>query len=186
MYVHWAQFAATSTLFCPDKYVILTLRLQTGYKTYPSLEFPWINLAGTEKQSTNFSICSLKSHWHNIIIIQHIYCLRVVCYFNPIGPFDTHISIECQWRTEGSLEGFKTSPKFSQSWAEFPVPWKIIHKNVIRIRVSFICKSNGTPFFLPSVLNWICWTPPPPTPEKNSCVRHCRMSEIRVLPKRTT
>jgi hypothetical protein len=46
-----------------------------------------------------------------------------------------------------------------------------IHNNVIRIRISFICKSSEThdkgataprsPFSLPSVLNWICWPPPP-------------------------
>ena len=41
---------------------------------------------------TNFSICSLKSHRHKIIIIQHIYCfLCMVCFFsNPAGPFCTH------------------------------------------------------------------------------------------------
>jgi hypothetical protein len=31
---------------------------------------------------TSFSICSLKSHWHNIIIIRHIHWfLRVVCFY---------------------------------------------------------------------------------------------------------
>jgi hypothetical protein len=54
---------------------------------------------------------------------------------------------------------------------------KYIHSNLIRIRVSLICKLSGTcykgataprsPFCLPSVLNWICWTPPsPPPPNK--------------------
>ena len=39
---------------------------------------------------TNFSICSLKSHWHKIITIQHIYCfLCMVFFFNPNGPFCT-------------------------------------------------------------------------------------------------
>ena len=29
-----------------------------------------------------FSVCSLKSHWHKIIIIRHIYCfLHMVCFF---------------------------------------------------------------------------------------------------------
>jgi hypothetical protein len=62
------------------------------------------------------------------------------------------------------------SPKFWQSCAEFPVSWKHIRNNLIRTRVSLICKLSGTPdygaiaprpsLFLPSVLNWISWTPP--------------------------
>jgi hypothetical protein len=36
-------------------------------------------------------------------------------------------------------------PKFWQSWAEFPVPWKFIRNNLIRIRVSLICQLSGTP-----------------------------------------
>jgi hypothetical protein len=36
-------------------------------------------------------------------------------------------------------------PKFWQSRAEFPVPCKIDLKNLIRIRVSPICKLGGTP-----------------------------------------
>jgi hypothetical protein len=35
--------------------------------------------------------------------------------------------------------------KFWQSWAEFPVPWEIIRDNLIRIRISLICKLSGTP-----------------------------------------
>jgi hypothetical protein len=60
-------------------------------------------------------------------------------------------------------------PKFWQSRAEFPVPWKIHLKNLIIIQVSPTCKFGGTPdwrataprslFSLPSV-NWISWTPP--------------------------
>jgi hypothetical protein len=52
------------------------------------------------------------------------------------------------------------------------IPWfrgKYIRKNLIRIRGSLVCKLSETPataprppFSLPSVLNWICWTPPPP------------------------
>jgi hypothetical protein len=61
---------------------------------------------------------------------------------------------------------------------------KYVHNNLIRIQVSLICKLSGTPdyranaprspFSLPSVLNWICLTtpPPPPNPEKNSWVCH--------------
>jgi hypothetical protein len=47
---------------------------------------------------------------------------------------------------------------------------KYIRNNLTRIRVPLICKLSGTPdygataprspFSLPSVLNWICWTPP--------------------------
>jgi hypothetical protein len=36
-------------------------------------------------------------------------------------------------------------PKFLQIRAEFPVPWKIHPKNLIRIRVSPICKLGGIP-----------------------------------------
>jgi hypothetical protein len=52
---------------------------------------------------------------------------------------------------------------------------KYIRNNLI-IRVSLICKLSGTPKYgasarrslvpLPSVLNWIYWTPPPPPPKK--------------------
>jgi hypothetical protein len=42
---------------------------------------------------TNFSICSLKSHWHNIIIIGHIYCFCMWYVFsNTTGPFCAHFS----------------------------------------------------------------------------------------------
>jgi hypothetical protein len=36
-------------------------------------------------------------------------------------------------------------PKFWQSRAEFPVPWKIHPENLIKIRVLPICKLGGTP-----------------------------------------
>jgi hypothetical protein len=39
----------------------LTLRLLTRYKIYLGLEFCWTFVAGTEKQFTNFFVCSLKS-----------------------------------------------------------------------------------------------------------------------------
>jgi hypothetical protein len=53
-------------------------------------------------------------------------------------------------------------------------------RNLIRVLVSLIFKLSGTPdkgatrtpFSLPSFLNWICWTPPPPPSEQNSWVRH--------------
>jgi hypothetical protein len=62
----------------------LTICLLTGYKMYPGPEFSSTILTGRVTNLTNFSICSLKSHWHNIIIIQHIYCfLCVVCFFKP-------------------------------------------------------------------------------------------------------
>jgi hypothetical protein len=38
---------------------------------------------------TNFSICPLNSHWHNIIIIRHIYGYVIS---NPTGPFCTRVS----------------------------------------------------------------------------------------------
>jgi hypothetical protein len=57
---------------------------------------------------------------------------------------------------------------------------KYIRNNLIRIRVSVICKLSGTPdkgatapsapFSLLSVLNWIRWTP---HLEQNSWLRHC-------------
>jgi hypothetical protein len=54
------------------------------------------------------------------------------------------------WRTQRGGLGVQTPPpeiipKFWQSQAEFPVPWKIDLKNLIRIRVSPRCKLGGTP-----------------------------------------
>jgi hypothetical protein len=51
------------------------------------------------------------------------------------------------WRTQ---RGSNPPPpeiilKFWQSRTKFPVPWKIHPKNLIRIRVSPICKLGGTP-----------------------------------------
>jgi hypothetical protein len=49
---------------------------------------------------------------------------------------------------KGGVWGFQTPseiiPKFWQSRAEFPVPWKIYLKNLIRIQVSPTCKFGGT------------------------------------------
>jgi hypothetical protein len=97
-----------------------------------------------------------------------------------------------QWRTEkGGWGGWNLPPKFKRfDKAEPNSHFRgiYIHNNVIRIRVSFICKSSGTPdkgataprspFSLPSVLNWICWTPPP---RKKSWVRHCVLVNIKSL-----
>jgi hypothetical protein len=55
-----------------------------------------------------------------------------------------------QWRTEKGFWGSNSRPlppeipKFWQSWAEFPVPWKVYSYYPIRIRVSLICKLSGT------------------------------------------
>jgi hypothetical protein len=59
-------------------------------------------------------------------------------------------TISRHWRTQRGVWGVQTpppeiSPKFWQSRAEFPVPWKIDLKNLITIRVSPICKLGGTP-----------------------------------------
>jgi hypothetical protein len=113
-------------------------------------------------------------HWHLTLhyILYHIW-------------YNTHISIYflSEWfclspagalaYPEGGFGGSNPPeiiPKFWQSRAEFPVPWKIDLKNLIRIRVSPICKLGGTLDYgvtapppprslvsLPSVLNWICW-----------------------------
>jgi hypothetical protein len=78
--------------------------------------------------------------------------------------------------------GFKPPPPqefrcFDEAEQNYEVRGKYIRNNLIRIRISPICKLSGAPdkvatasrsqFYLPSVLKWICRTPP-----KNSCVRH--------------
>jgi hypothetical protein len=78
-----------------------------------------------------------------------------------------------QWRTEG---GFSPPPpkfqNFDKAEPNSQFRGKYIRNNLIRIPVSLICKLNRTPdfgttarrspFSLPRVFNWICWTPPPP------------------------
>jgi hypothetical protein len=70
----------------------------------------------------------------------------------------------------GGVWGFQTPPKFhtfDKGEPNSQFRGKYIHNNLIRIRVSLICKLSGTPtataprvpFSLPSILNWICWTP---------------------------
>jgi hypothetical protein len=115
---------------------------------------------------------------------------------------------ECQWCTEGG-GGVQTPSEiqtFWQSWAEFP-PGSVekIRNNLIRIRVSLICKLSGTPWlgdYRPQItfLSALCpqlnlLKPPPETissgsplpgrirdvtlhPEKNSLVRHCRIQHM--------
>jgi hypothetical protein len=53
------------------------------------------------------------------------------------------INIFNQWHTEGGLGGSNTPPKFQSFDKAEPnsqFPGKYIHNNLIRIRVSFICK----------------------------------------------
>jgi hypothetical protein len=74
------------------------------------------------------------------------------------------------YRVGGCLGFDKVEPNFQ-------FRGNYINNNLIRIRVSFICKLSGTPdygttaprspFSLPSVLNWICWNTPHPHPRKN-------------------
>jgi hypothetical protein len=143
------------------------------------------------------------SHCHRVSthlqLINIIIIINVFCTFIPLSsqmfayahcqtlPFHAHM----QWRTEVGGWVFKPPPlppeipKFYQSWAEFPVPWNIHPNNLIRIWVSFICKLSGTPdqgataprcpFSLPSIIKWICWTPP----KKNSWARHCLHVSVR-------
>jgi hypothetical protein len=68
----WLVPQESLTTFSHWRSFRLNLRLLTGYKIYPGLEFCWTYVADTEKQFTNFSVCSLKSYWHNIIIILRI------------------------------------------------------------------------------------------------------------------
>jgi hypothetical protein len=80
-----------------------------------------------------------------------------------------------QWRTRwgGAVWGFKAPPKFrSFDKAELNSQFRgiYIRNNLIRIRVSPICKLSRTPdleataprslFYMPSILNWICRIPP--------------------------
>jgi hypothetical protein len=60
---------------------MLAIRLLTGYKMYPGLEFSWIFLAGTEKQSYRYFRLFVE-----VLLTQHnrsarILFLRVVCFF---------------------------------------------------------------------------------------------------------
>jgi hypothetical protein len=72
--------------------------------------------------------------------IRRKYCDKCVC-----------VCVCAQWRTERGVWGVNPPPppheipKFWQSWAEFPVLWKIHPNNLIRIRVLLICKLSGTP-----------------------------------------
>jgi hypothetical protein len=54
-----------------------------------------------------------------------------------------------QWHTEGVFEGFKLpSPKlrsFEKAKPNFQFRGKYILNNIIKIRVSLICKLSGTP-----------------------------------------
>jgi hypothetical protein len=60
-------------------------------------------------------------------------------------------------RTRGGVQPLPPEiiPKFWQSRAELPVPWKIHHKNLIT-RVSPICKLGGTPSPQIPVLSALC------------------------------
>jgi hypothetical protein len=66
----------------------------------------------------------------------------------PQGSVPKYHSVSLAY-PEGGFEGVQTPPeiipKFWQSLAEFPVPWKMHPKNLIRIRVSPICILGGTP-----------------------------------------
>jgi hypothetical protein len=84
--------------------------------------------------------------------------------------------VAMQWRSEGRGGlGSSNPPKFrgfDKAEPNSHFRGKYIRNNLIRIRVSLICKLSGTtargvtaprsPFSLPSVLNWKFWTPPPP------------------------
>jgi hypothetical protein len=76
---------------------------------------------------------------------------------------------QVQWRTDGGR--FNPHPKlqsFDKAEPNSHFRGKYI-RNLIRIRVSLICKLSGTPdkeanaprfpFSPPSVLSWICWHP---------------------------
>jgi hypothetical protein len=99
----------------------------------------------------------------------------------------TYVTINytyCCGVPKGGLGGSTPLPKFrSFAKAEPNSQFRGIYlrNNLIRIWVSFICKLSGTldygaivprsPFSLPSILNWICWPPPP---RKHSWVCHWR------------
>jgi hypothetical protein len=71
-----------------------TLRLLTGYKMYPGLEFSWTFLAGTEKQSYQFFYLfievPLTQHNHHSAHILFFTCGMFLS--NQTGPFCTHVS----------------------------------------------------------------------------------------------
>jgi hypothetical protein len=80
-----------------DTRIILTLRLLTGYKMYPGLEFSRTFLAGTEKQSYQFFYLfiavPLTQHNHHSAHILFFTC--GIIFSNPTGPLCTHVSIKC-------------------------------------------------------------------------------------------
>jgi hypothetical protein len=61
-----------------------TPRLLNGHKMYPVLKFLEHFSLVQRNNLTNVSICSLKSHWHKITIIRHIYSFVCMVFFSQI------------------------------------------------------------------------------------------------------
>jgi hypothetical protein len=80
-----------------------------------------------------------------------------------------------QWRTEGVVWGVQTPPKF-RNFDKVPKIKKIWLCEMKFLLPNYGCLQNPwlgghcPPIPVLSVLNWICWTPPP---KQNSWVRHC-------------
>jgi hypothetical protein len=124
--------------------------------------------------------------------ISYLHC--VIFYLVGLLPDKYNIHFCCtmqpQWRTEGGrLKPFPT-PKF-QSFdkadpnSQFRGKW--MRNNLIRIQVSLICKLSGIPWLgvyrtqiaILSILNWSCWTLPPPQKKKETWVRHCAACNLQ-------
>jgi hypothetical protein len=107
-----------------------------------------------------------------LFVPAYLPALLTVCLYISLSSWN---SIPTHWRTQrggfGGLTPPQIIPKFWQSRADLPVPWKINLKNLINYGFHLLANwakplTRGLPpprslFSLPSVLNWICWTPPP-------------------------
>jgi hypothetical protein len=94
--------------------------------------------------------CEVTNIMHNFIEL----CLSLTCSGLTLKPiFKRHVyksAVSFSVLSMVSATGVhppppEIIPKFWQSLAEFPFPWKIHPMNLIRIRVSPICKFGGTP-----------------------------------------
>jgi hypothetical protein len=92
-------------------------------------------------------------------------------------------------RHTGGLGGTTLSPKFRKSWAKFPVPWNIRPQQpnqktgFAHFQIEWNPWLGGyrpqIPVLFTSVLNWICWTSPPP--RKNFWVFHWPETYIHCM-----
>jgi hypothetical protein len=128
----------------------------------------WYNTQGSDLDASHQPVCY--NYLTGYLILNTVDSRSTPCGSDCLIPdateSESHLSARDVWRTGGGLN----TPKFrSFAKAEPNSQFRGIY-NVIRIWISFICKLSGTPdygatalgspFSLPSILNWICWLPP--------------------------